>query len=83
MAISLIGGLRYIFTGSEKKPDVFKISADGYEIKGKLSDKDATLFLRDFVIRECFSRGYCDPIQRKLFDIFNSGYDLDDCGGTD
>ncbi len=83
MAMTLTGALRYLFTGSDTRPEAFTVKADGYEIKGNFNDAKATLMLRDFVIRECFSRGYSDATQRRLFDIYDSVCDLDDCGGTD
>ena len=43
------------------KRDTFAVKTKNYELRGSLTDKETMLLLRDFIIRECVTRGYTVP----------------------
>lgn len=43
------------------KHGTFVVKTKNYELRGSLDDKETMLLLRDFITRECVTRGYTVP----------------------
>lgn len=43
------------------KRNGFVVRTKNYELRGSLDDKETMLLLRDFIMRECVTRGYTAP----------------------
>lgn len=61
------------------KRDNFVVKTKNYELRGSLDDKETMLLLRDFITRECVTRGFNAPPDEDFF----SPYDYRENGRTD
>lgn len=63
------------------KRDNFVVKTKNYELRGSLDDKETMLLLRDFITRECVTRGYTVPPDEDFIVPYDS--DINDMGVTD